>query len=92
MFVLSETGHKLNLLCLNACRFDDRPPPLDLRPLQGPKRLRCELLRWQKLLPELDEPLADRLIGERIADGAVELDDNIRGRALRGPRRRQFDM
>src|SRR5262245_7928674 len=69
------------LLRLDVCRPDDRPPLLDLSPLEGTECLGRQLLARWNLLAHVDEPLTNCGIGERRHRRCIELSDEIPGRA-----------
>src|SRR4051794_9110543 len=72
-------------LALDARRLDDRPPFLNLGPVQRAKILRRLLLAGRNFLPKLAQPRLRGRVGERLDDGGVELGDDVLGRALRRP-------
>src|SRR5262245_38430562 len=59
------------LFSLNAGRFDDRPPFVDLGLVEGVKRFRSLLVPREYLLADVGEPLAYRRLGERSTTAAL---------------------
>src|SRR5262245_50313855 len=78
-----KTSRAFASLRLHACRLDDRPPLLDLSLVKGGKPLRRLLLARRHVESKIGEARAHRRIGERLHHGAVELGDDVLGRALR---------
>src|SRR6266516_3016031 len=70
---------------LDVGRPDDRPPLLDLGLVVSGERRRRLLLALRDHLAEIGEPLPDYRIGQGVYDRAVELDDDLLGRALLHP-------
>src|SRR5436190_18836052 len=56
--------------------LDDRPPFLNVRHQQCTERFWCLLLAWWNLLPEIDEQLSHRRIGQGNHPGSVKLRDD----------------
>src|SRR5262245_60126534 len=69
----------------NVCSLYDRPPFLNLGPVEGSERLWRLLLAREHLLPEVREPLAHGRISQRLNERGVELGDDGLGSALGSP-------
>src|SRR5262249_26914196 len=74
-----------SLLRIDAGGLDQRPPLLDLGPLECAERLWRLLLARRNVHPKSGKPRAHRGISERIDDGAVELGNHGLGCVLRRP-------
>src|SRR5262245_58434370 len=74
-------------LTLDVCRFEDRPPFLDLGLVVGRKRPGVLLLARRNLLAKIAKPLAHAGVGEGIDHGCIQLDDDLLRSALGHPER-----
>src|SRR6266850_7933393 len=72
-------------LRLDACRFDDRPPFLDLSSLKSTKGVRCLVVAGRNLLDDFGKPLAHFRAGQRIDHRGIEPGDDVLRRTLRDP-------
>src|SRR5215471_15658905 len=76
----------VSLLPLDAGCLDDRPPFLDLRPVERAERLGRLLLARRNFRAEICETCAYRGIAKGIDRGSIELGDNGLGRVLGRPK------
>jgi hypothetical protein len=70
---------------LDVRHLDDRPPFLDLRPLESGKPIRCLLFARENLLPELRNSGSKVWVRQHCLDGGIEFVDHLARRALGHP-------
>src|SRR5258705_8115933 len=67
--------------CLEPQFLDDRPPFLSISPLQGAECFGRLLLVGEKLIPEIGDSRAHRLVDQCVYDRRIEFANDVPGRA-----------